>query len=132
MRLWRKAKFRVAHNEQFDAQIVRVAQIRFGYDEENLELWRTADGKCTQTLATNVLQLPPTANMIKAGYTKYKSPKLEEAHSLLIGYEFKNPHDALADTIACKNIYFALQDLEEVWSRGISTVVCTSIGSSRE
>lgn len=113
IQLWHKAKFRVAHNEQFDAQIVRVAQMRFKYDETSLELWRTGKSECTQTLATPILKLPPTANMIKAGFNKPKSPKLEEAHSALLGYNFENPHDALADTIACKDIYFALLDLKE-------------------
>jgi len=111
-KLWHKAESKVAHNEQFDAQIVRVAQMRFNYSEENLELWRTHDSECTQVLGTNVLQLSPTANMIKAGYTNFKSPNLRESHLALLGYEFKNPHDALADTIACKKVYFALKDLE--------------------
>ena len=112
-RIWHEADFRVAHNEQFDAQILRVAQMRFKYSEENLELWRTFDSECTQLWATPILQLSPTENMIRAGFNKYKSPKLIEAHLLLLGHEFKNPHDALADTVACRNIYFALKDLIE-------------------
>jgi len=35
-----------------------------------------------------------------------KWPRLQEAHKHVFGKEFDGAHDALADVIACKNIYF--------------------------
>lgn len=106
--LWRQ-RMRIAHNESFDARIVRIAQSRFGYDEQQLALWKGGKALCTQRMATPIMKLPPTAKMRAAGFYKFKSANLQEAHQYFCGKKFEGAHGAMADARACAAVYFAIQ-----------------------
>lgn len=102
--LWRLAERRVAHNEQFDARIVRIACKRF-LGESEAEAWKAGAAECTARMSTPLCCLPPTEKMRARGLTNYKTPKLSEAHEILIGEPLENAHTALADADGCRRIY---------------------------
>lgn len=108
-----KAELRVAHNETFDARILRIGIKRFfpdDIDDQLADAWKAAPARCTQRLSTPILQLPPTDRMRAAGRTHYKSANLGEAYRYFFGEEFEGAHSALADVQACARVYFEIQD----------------------
>lgn len=109
MAIWQQ-RLRIAHNESFDARIVRIAQSRFGYDENTLALWKGGKALCTQRMATPIMKLPPTPKMRAAGFLKHKSANLQEAHEFFCGARFEGAHNAMADVNACKAVYFGILD----------------------
>ena len=109
MTMWQQ-RVRIAHNESFDARIIRIAQSRFGYDETQLALWKGGKALCTQRMATPIMKLPPTAKMRAAGFFKFKSANLQEAHKFFCGRPFEDAHSAMADVQACAAVYFAIQE----------------------
>lgn len=110
--LWGRAALRVAHNESFDARIIRIAQHRF--DCGDLDAWKAGKAECTACLATPLCQIPPTEKMVRAGFNKFKTPNLGEAYRHFTGRELENAHSAMADVLACRDIYFAMKDFEGV------------------
>lgn len=102
---------RIAHNESFDARIVRIAQHR--YDDADAEAWKAGAAQCTQTLSTPILQLPPTEKMLKAGRKHFKSANLGEAYRFFTGKQLDNAHSAIADVHACMDVFFAIQDRQQ-------------------
>lgn len=106
--LW-EGRPRIAHNESFDARIVRIALARHGYDS-TMEAWKAATAECTQTLATPILKLPPTEKMIAARRHHHKSANLGEAYLHFTGKPLENAHTAMADVQACIAVYFAIRD----------------------
>lgn len=111
LELWGGRK-RIAHNEQFDARIVRIAQHRAGELEPDLEAWKTGTAECTARLATPIVKAPPTAKMIASGRTHYKTANLGEAVQFFTGKPLENAHSAMADVLGCMAVYFAIQDLQ--------------------
>jgi DNA polymerase III subunit epsilon len=103
------AELRVAHNENFDRRILRIAMTRAGIARDFIELIEARASFCTCTKATPVLNLPPTEKMLAAGFTKPKAPKLEECIKHFFNEELPGAHDALVDVRACTRIYYALQ-----------------------
>lgn len=103
-----KGRIRIAHNEQFDARIIRIAAKRF-FSEETCEEWKNGSAQCTAVLSSPILQLPPTERMIKAGFRKHKTPNLTEAYRFFTGRELVNAHSALADVEACRDVFLAIQ-----------------------
>ncbi len=106
-----KCVLRIAHNESFDARIIRIAQHRFGSSDMELAAWKTGKAECTQRLATPIMKLPSTEKMKAAGFFKNKSANLGEAVQHFTGKPHVNAHSALADARACLRVYFAIQDL---------------------
>lgn len=98
MNLWAKAAKRVAHNESFDARIVRIATMRFG-DEGVQQKWDGGPSFCTMKKAAPICNLPGS------GRKGPKNPSLSEAFAHLTGANLVNAHDAMADTRACLSIY---------------------------
>lgn len=87
----------VAHNISFDETVMRTALYRLGDKPNRME------GKsmvCTKEATTDILKLP--------GKYGYKWPTLAEAYGHYTGLEIENAHDALADTLACLEVYRAL------------------------
>ncbi len=111
LELWR-GRTRIAHNEQFDARIVRIAQHRAGELEADLEAWKNGTAECTARLATPIVKAPPTAKMLAAGRTHYKTANLGEAVQFFTGKPLENAHSAMADVLGCMAVYFAIQDLQ--------------------
>jgi DNA polymerase-3 subunit epsilon len=105
VRLVAVADLIVAHNLTFDLDMVDGTAGRLGIR------WKvpSGGGRCTMNAASPILNLPPTARMVDAGFgDKPKPPKLEEAYELLIGKKLEGAHDALVDVRACIDVYFAL------------------------
>lgn len=111
MAMW-EGRHLIGHNEPFDRRIIRIAQHRFpSVAPESLQiLWKEAKGECTCILSTPLCQLPPTAKMVKAGFNKFKSANLGEAHDILVGRPLEGAHNALADVDGCINVYWAIKD----------------------
>lgn len=109
-------RHRIAHNESFDARILRIA-IKRHLDSRNEDLlvplsdeWKNGQAECTARLSTPICRLPPTAKMLAAKRNNHKTPKLTEAYLHFFGKEFENAHSALADVRACMDVYFAIKD----------------------
>ena len=111
MELW-SGRNRVAHNQQFDARIVRTALMRY-VDTEAADIWKEGAAECTAIMATPICQLPPTAKMVRAGFNKFKTPNLGEAYRHFTGNELVNAHSAMADVLACRDVYFAIKGAQE-------------------
>jgi len=114
LQLWGGNRLRVAHNEQFDARIVRIALNRFVDDPHDVfpcsDLWKSGKAECTARLATPICALPPTERMRAARRFHHKTPNLGEAYRHFTGKELENAHSALEDVQACMAIYFAIKD----------------------
>lgn len=115
MGLWAD-RLRIAHNESFDARILRIAQHRFTTvcDDTQRDAWKAGKAECTQVLSTPILKLPPTAKMRAAGRNHHKSANLGEAYQFFTGNELVDAHSAMADVQACVAVYFAAKDHAEV------------------
>ena len=111
MELW-CGRTRIAHNQQFDARIVRIALMRYR-SEEAADIWKSGSAECTAILATPICQIPPTAKMVKAGFSKFKTPNLGEAYQHFTGKELVNAHSAMADVMACRDVYFAIKGAQQ-------------------
>lgn len=107
MELW-SGRNRVAHNQQFDARILRIALMRH-QSTEVAEIWKGAAAECTAIMATPICRIPPTAKMVNAGFNKFKTPNLGEAYRHFTGNELQNAHSAIADVMACRDVYFAIK-----------------------
>lgn len=101
---------RIAHNEAFDARIIRIALLRHQVGAD-ADFWKAGDAECTQLLATPILKLPPTDKMRAAGQFHHKSANLSEAYKHFTGQELQNAHSAMADVQACMAVYFAIKGL---------------------
>ena len=100
---------RIAHNEQFDARILRIGIKRYFNDTE-AEKFKAAEAECTCTLATPIVNCPPTAKMKARGMRGPKKPNLQEAYKHFFDEGFEGAHSAIADVNACMGVYFAIQD----------------------
>lgn len=117
MELWDRCDFRVAHNETFDARILRIALKRFGTDADaEADHWKAARAECTARMSTPICNLPPTAKMVAARRNHAKTPNLAEAYEFFTGKKLEGGHRALIDVDACMTIYFAMMDRDKVAS----------------
>lgn len=110
---------RVAHNESFDARIVRIALKRY-FDPAFKELatppsdaWKQGAAECTARMATPMMNLPPTERMRAAGRNHAKTPNLGEAYQHFTGNALDGAHDAMVDVNACIAIYRAMTKTTE-------------------
>ena len=113
LELWRGGggRVRVAHNEPFDARIVRIALKRARVDDDMLEAWKEAPRFCTQAKSKKIVNAPATQKMIEAGRKGPKSPKLSEAYEHFTGKPMKDAHRAMADVRATIEVYRHLSPL---------------------
>lgn len=112
-------RLRIAHNETFDARIVRIALLRHNQKIGlNPERWKACKSECTQLLSTPILKLPPTERMRAAGRNHYKSANLREAYKHFTGRDHADAHSAMADVQACLAVYFAIEDLKQQTESG--------------
>jgi DNA polymerase-3 subunit epsilon len=103
------ADTRIAHNESFDSRIMRIALKRFNHLDMAIEFWKLAPIECTMRRSTNIVNLPPNP-----GKKTPKWPSLSEAYEFFTGKPLENAHNAMVDVDACIEVYFAMQDQEEV------------------
>lgn len=102
----------VAHNVGFDVEVMQIAMESVGWPSA-----ATAFGAkpraCTMSLATAVVNLPPTAKMVAAGFNRPKPPKLEECVRHFFDEALEGAHDALVDVRACARVHRHLISLEK-------------------
>jgi DNA polymerase III subunit epsilon len=104
-----EGRVRIAHNESFDARIVRIGLKRY-FDEQTVKAWADGQSECTADLATPILELPPTEKMVRAGFKKPKRANLREAYRHFFRHDFAGAHSALADAQACRDVYLAIRE----------------------
>ncbi len=104
------ANQRIGHNQPFDARIVRIALKRFVGAVE-ADIWKGQPAGCTQKQATALMDLPPTEKMKAAGRMHKKTANLAEAYEHFTGKVLEEAHSALADTLACMAVFWAIKDL---------------------
>lgn len=92
-----KADIVVAHNFSYDDSIMLIEQA-YG----NLT-WVVKASFCTMKESTDLCAIPK-----KQGWGGFKWPKLQEAHKHFFGEFFDDAHDAFADLLATKRVYFEL------------------------
>lgn len=104
--LHRLADGRVAHNESFDARIIRIGIKRFGFGGDTAEevdafadAFKAATSHCTCFGARPFTALP-----------KNKLPTLSEAYLHFFGEELQAAHSAKADMQACADVFWEVQD----------------------
>jgi len=98
-----KAVLKVAHNYRFDGFLLKAAH----ETAMIAPLDPPIEKFCTMKAMTDIMKLPPTPNMIAAGFNNMpKSAKLSEAYEYCTGRKIENAHDALADVKACKDVFF--------------------------
>lgn len=102
------SRLRIAHNEQFDARIVRIACMRH-FEPSQADQWKAGAAECTAELSTPILKIPPTARMKAAGFTKFKTANLTEAYRFFTGRDLVGAHSALVDVHACMDVYRAIK-----------------------
>ena len=103
------ANRRVAHNESFDARIVRIGLKRFTRDDALVDLSKSGETECTQKLATPIVKAPATEKMKAAGRHHSKTASLGEAYEFFTGKTLEGAHSAMADTLACAAVYWAIK-----------------------
>jgi DNA polymerase III subunit epsilon len=116
LELWKPSEGmlrRVAHNQSFDARMVRIALHRHGYDELTNVLWKGGAALCTGNMSKPILKIGATEKMKAAKFTGSKMPKLSEAYEFFTGKEMEGAHDAMNDVDACIAVYFGCQDYAE-------------------
>jgi len=124
--LHERCRMRVAHNESFDARIMRIALKRYGNGSAGGHLWtqdqrdaiadafKAALAFCTCNKAKPIMRLPATEAMRRSGRGRwFKPPTLQEAHQHFLGVPFDGAHGALADAEACARVYFTLQSAQK-------------------
>lgn len=96
---------RIAHNEQFDTRIMRIALKRY-FGDEAADAWKQRPAECTMRMSTNICNLRGT----HAGKNKW--PRLTEAYEFFMGEPMADAHTAMGDVNGCIAVYFAIQDFQ--------------------
>lgn len=111
-----RADLRVAHNESFDARILRIAIKRYGAGDTQesrdalADTFKDGAAYCTCNKAKPIMKLPATEAMRRSGKGHwFKPPNMQEAHQHFLGEAFDGAHSARADAEACGRVYFAMQ-----------------------
>lgn len=102
----------VAHNRQFDLFLMRSAMMRAGLSAEQID-GKKQESYCTMEAATPIVNLPPTAKMLAAGFNKPKSASLSECIRFFFDETLEGAHDALVDVRACVRVYRHLMTPQE-------------------
>jgi len=93
----RKADLLVAHNIEFDRNVLRAEVIRLGLDDP----LRRARTFCTQVKSTEFCAIP--------GNYGFKYPRLPELHAKLFGAPQAEAHEVAADIRTCAKCFFELR-----------------------
>ncbi len=100
--MWLKCQLRTAFNTTFDNRIIRIAQMRYfntehAHHAEWIRSWHE-----DKELYYCAMYGAKKAMGVK------KLPTLGEAYQHFTGKPLENAHQAMADTMACMEIYFAI------------------------
>lgn len=113
MDLFNEVRPRIAHNEPFDARIIRIALKRYIGDYE-ADVWKNGARECTARLSSKIVALPPTEKMLAKNMCWNKTPTLGEAYEFFTGKALEGAHSAMVDTKACLEVYYGVQDHIEI------------------
>lgn len=94
----------IGHNVKFDHRIMRIAMLRAGYSKEQQDLFKV-ESYCTMESTKLIVNLPPAAKMLAAGFNKPKPPKLEECIAFFFNEKLEGAHDALVDVRASVRVW---------------------------
>lgn len=94
---------RVAHNAQFDKNVIATTIARYYGEGDLLDTWLAGRDFCTMQSAKPIVQARN-----KKGALKF--PNLIETHEHFFNEGIDRAHTANADVVATMNIYFALQE----------------------
>lgn len=96
-----RAELVVGHNVSFDLRMVRIQSARILGDK-----WECPKPTfCTCTEAKDIVKSPAKTR------GKFKKPNLTETVKHFFGEDLADAHTAMADTTACRRVYFAIKDL---------------------
>lgn len=114
LRVW-GGRLRIAHNDSFDARIIRIAMKRFFSDDnETFNEWENCEKFCTLHNSKPILKLPPTEAMKRSRFKNcYKPPNLGEAYKFFTDQDLEGAHNAMIDVEACAAVYFGIKDHEQ-------------------
>ena len=99
MALWDACDLRVFHNTVFDNRMLRIALKRYLPDLVSDETWKNKEFYYCTLMASRKIMGG------KSGHT------LSESYLHFTVKEMGNAHSAMPDALACKDIYYAIQDL---------------------
>uniref|UniRef100_A0A6M3XU98 Putative exonuclease n=2 Tax=viral metagenome TaxID=1070528 RepID=A0A6M3XU98_9ZZZZ len=102
--LYSRAKTLVAHNYEFDSQIVAALLYRNDEKQYANKVIHTPDHFCTMKETTEICKLP--------GPYGFKWPKLSELYEFLFNEGFVGAHDAMFDIRATMKCYYELKRRE--------------------
>jgi DNA polymerase-3 subunit epsilon len=100
----------VGHNVKFDKEMMAIMLQRSDAFAHMIHDWNDASFYCTMDRSTNVVCMPPTPAMVKAGRGgQYKAPKLQEAFEFFTKTPMGDAHrvhvDVAATVVVFKHLY---------------------------
>lgn len=104
--MWNDQGTLIAHNSQFDKDVISTAIARHYGACQLLDMWVAAPHYCTMQAAKPIVQ----ARNVR-GALKY--PKLTEAYEFFFEKELDRAHSANADAVGAFEIYLALKEISE-------------------
>lgn len=98
-----KASHRIAHNDPFDARMIRIEMMMCGiWDDLALEAWKSKESFCTQSNSTKIV------NDARPAGDKKKTASMAEAYEYFTDKILTGAHNAKVDMEACKTVYFGI------------------------
>ena len=94
---FKKAKFIVGHNIEFDKKIVGAELVRLSKPD----VMDTKEALCTMESSLDFCKIP--------GKSGYKYPKLQELYKLIFGHDYEEAHNALSDIEATQQCFWELR-----------------------
>lgn len=101
MNMGKKATKIIGHNLSYDMQLLKIELARI---KKEVPIEFDMMCFCTMKTMTDICRIP------KPRGSGWKWPKLTEAYQHCFGKEFEGAHDALADVLATKEIFFWLKE----------------------
>lgn len=92
----------VFHNVSYDLPIINCEMYRY-----KRKIKKTLEKFCTKLQSEYICKIP-------GPYGKYKWPTLDEAYKFFYGTSFEGAHAAGNDVEACKKVYLAIRDYDEL------------------
>lgn len=99
-----QADYIIAHNLDFDYNIIGAEAVRAGFERQYNAIFRYKEQICTMHSTADLLKIPHGLN----GHSKY--PNLSELYFHLFGCGFKGAHNAFTDVQACAKCFFKLRE----------------------
>lgn len=107
--MWRGCDHRVGFNESFDRKLVRI-HLKCYFERDKADEWLVGSASCMMRASTSICRLPATENQLRRNpATKWKQPRLTEAHEILVGSKLAGAHSAMADAEGTLRIWLQLR-----------------------